>query len=80
MKQVKGYTKEGREAKEHQRRAEQHGCDGYCYTAKSMCPAVEVCPETRQREFIATLMALAVLLAVPLAGLGLVIWFICSLL
>lgn len=68
--------REERQEEERQRRAEQHGCDGLCYTPKSMCPAAETCPETRRGEFMATLGALSFLATALLVGLCLVVWFI----
>ncbi len=68
--------REEREATERQRRAEQHGCDGLCYTPKSMCPAAETCPETRRGEFAATVGAVIILLAVPVLLAAVVALFI----
>lgn len=39
------------------RRAKEHNCDGWCYTNTSMCPRVETCPETCEKEFWTTVFA-----------------------
>lgn len=47
------YSKE-----EIERRAEEHKCNGICYTDTAMCPRAEICPETGTKEFIGTICAI----------------------
>jgi hypothetical protein len=57
-----------RELKKQQERATKHGCDGRCYWETGMCPAVEVCEETRAGEFMATVIGgimVLLMMAVP---------------
>lgn len=72
---MRSQKREEREEAERQRRAEQHGCDGRCYTRKSMCPAAETCPETRRGEFMATVGTVALLLAAPVLLVAAVVLF-----
>lgn len=61
------------------RRCSQYECDGVCYSHDKMCNRVDTCPETRCKEFAATvaaviliasfyLLALVLLLAVFVGG------------
>lgn len=59
-----------------QERSEKYGCDGCCYTANSMCPIVEICPETRLKEFWATIAATLIILSFPIAVVTLIVFAI----
>lgn len=57
-----------RELKKQQKRAKKYGCDGRCYWETGMCPAVEVCEETRAGEFMATVIGgivVLLMMAIP---------------
>lgn len=57
-----------RELKKQQERAKKYGCDGRCYWETGMCPAVEVCEETRAGEFMATVIGgivVLLMMAIP---------------
>lgn len=43
--------------KEEIEKSKKYNCDGLCYTCYHMCPRVDYCPETRQKEFFATVIA-----------------------
>ena len=48
-----------------------HNCDGRCYWSTGMCPSVEICDETRFGEFIATVIASTVFIAlIPILLIG----------
>lgn len=59
------------------RRQELYGCDGNCYgypDNNRMCPLVETCPETRTKEFLATLFVIATAIICVLAVAALIIF------
>ena len=53
--------------KEIKRRRKQYNCDGICYSRDKMCNRVDICPETRSREFAATIAAVILLVSFYLA-------------
>ena len=59
-----------------QKRIKRYNCDGNCYMNKSICPRIEYCPETRVREFWATVVAVLVILSIPIAMVGLIIYML----
>lgn len=61
-----------------QERSRKYGCDGVCYTSTSMCPRVEICPETRRVEFGASVAAALAVFAIPVAVVAAIIYWICS--
>ena len=50
-----------------------YGCDGKCYWDKGMCPRVEICPETRNKEFVATIVACISVLLLTIISLPITI-------
>lgn len=62
--------------KDIERRKKLYGCDGICYSRTSICPNVDHCPETREKEFLATVVAALI----PIAGIGTIILIAWSLL
>ena len=46
--------------------ADEYNCDGLCYGCRFMCPRAETCPETRLKEFTATIFAWVIVLGIPL--------------
>ena len=57
-------------------RAKKYKCNGICYWATGMCPLVETCPETKDKEWRA---ALYTLLVIGLVPIGIVIGIILAL-
>lgn len=53
--------------KEIKRRCKQYDCDGICYSRDKMCNRVDICPETRSREFAATVAAVILIVSFYLA-------------
>lgn len=47
-------------------RAKKYKCDGICYWTAGMRPLVETCPETRDKEWRATLYTLLAIVLVPI--------------
>lgn len=58
------YSNEDREIK---RRCKLYGCDGMCYSRDKMCNRVDICPETRSKEFAATVAAVILIASFYLA-------------
>lgn len=58
------YSNEDREIK---KRCKLYGCDGMCYSRDKMCNRVDICPETRSKEFAATVAAVIILTSFYLA-------------
>lgn len=58
------------------KRSKKYGCDGQCYTSTGMCPRVEYCPETRKIELLATIIAMAIMLVIPIVGFIMAIYTI----
>lgn len=57
-----------------QERSTKYGCNGRCYTGTRMCPRVEFCPETRNKEFAATIIAVATVTFAPIVvAIGIVL-------
>lgn len=52
---------------EIKRRCEQYDCDGICYSRDKMCNRVDICPETRSKEFAATVAAVILITSFYLA-------------
>ena len=63
-----GKTKKYTDEEKLEQRRQTYGCDGYCYGCNThldkndsrrmdMCSCVDTCPETRTKEFIATIIA-----------------------
>lgn len=38
-------------------KSKKYNCDGLCYCHHHICPRVDYCPETRNKEFFATVIA-----------------------
>lgn len=47
-------------------RAKKYKCNGICYWSTGMCPLVEKCPETRDKEWRASIGALLIIGLVPI--------------
>lgn len=54
-------------------RKKKYDCDGQCYTNNSMCPMVETCPETRDKEFWATVIAGLLYISSPIIVVVLIV-------
>lgn len=54
-------------------RQKKYDCDGWCYKNDSMCPMVETCPETRDKEFRATVIASLLYISSPIIVIVLII-------
>lgn len=50
-----------------------YGCDGKCYWDTGMCHRVEICPETRNKEFVATSVACILVLLLTIISLPITI-------
>ena len=62
-------------------RAKKYGCNGKCYTSTYMCPNAETCPETRLKEFRASLIACVIISFSPLILIAcIILCIICALL
>lgn len=60
-----------------QERIEKYNCNGKCYPRGGpMCPNVDTCPETAMKEFIATIVAVLTILAIPVAAVAVIIFMI----
>lgn len=59
-----------------ERRKKKYGCDGKCYTSLSMCGAADTCPETRKKEWRATVISLVIILLSLLVGVVILLWLI----
>lgn len=64
---------------EIKRRCEQYDCDGICYSRDKMCNCVDICPETRSKEFAATVAAVILITSFYLAIIVLVLSLFISL-
>lgn len=48
--------------KTKEEKAKLHDCDGICYWETGMCPRADYCEETRTGEFIATVLAVPIII------------------
>jgi len=55
---------------------EKYGCNGDCYRDDGMCPMVDRCPETRNREFAATIGAFLLTKLLPIVAVAVSAWII----
>ena len=62
-------AKYSNDEKEVKRRCKQYECDGLCYSRDKMCNRVDICPETRSREFAATVIAVILITSFYLAAI-----------
>lgn len=62
--------------KDREQRAKLHNCDGRCYWSTGMCPKVEVCEETRTKEFACTVIAALIVYLIPIVIIAGVIVFL----
>lgn len=72
-----------------ERRKKMYGCNGKCYcdsiwdedlkcmTQATCCGRIDTCEETRFGEFIATILAILTIIAIPIAIVGFLIFCIC---
>lgn len=54
-------------------KSQKYGCDGVCYSNSSMCPRVDTCPETREKEFWASILAIPVFILTIIAFISIVL-------
>lgn len=47
-------------------RAKKYDCNGICYGCRFMCPRAETCPETKDREFMASMVAMITVVGFPI--------------
>lgn len=72
-------AKYSNDKKEIKRRAKEFDCDGICYSRDKMCPRVDYCPETRSKEFAATVIAVLFIASFYMLILALFVGFFLSL-
>ena len=60
-------NKYSNDIKDVRRRAKSYDCDGLCYSRHKTCNRIDYCPETRSREFTATVIAVILLVSFYLA-------------
>ena len=66
-------NKYSNDIKEVKKRAKSYGCDGICYSKDKMCNRVDYCPETRSKEFAATIFAVIFIISIYAAAIVLFI-------